>query len=56
MYLSILLIVFYIELGSLTQSHLMEKVRALQNMAYHLGMEEGKTVLPHEADHVIHTL
>ena len=30
-----------LEFGSLTQSQLMEKVRALQNLAYKLGMEEG---------------
>lgn len=31
-----------IEFGSLTQVQLMEKVKALQNMAYRLGVEEGK--------------
>lgn len=31
-----------LEFGSLTQVQLMEKVRALQNMAYRLGVEEGK--------------
>ena len=30
-----------VEFGSLTQVQLMEKVRALQNMAYQLGVEEG---------------
>lgn len=30
-----------IEFGSLTQAQLLEKVRALQNLAYQLGIEEG---------------
>ena len=30
------------ELASLTPAQLMEKIRALQNMAYQLGVEEGK--------------
>lgn len=30
------------EFGSLTQSQLMDKVRALQNLAYQLGVEEAK--------------
>ena len=30
------------EFGSLTQAQLMDKVRALQNMAYQLGVEEGE--------------
>lgn len=33
---------FYEEFGSLTQAQLLEKVRALQNLAYRLGVEEGK--------------
>ena len=30
------------ELASLTPAQLMEKIRALQNMAYQLGVEEGE--------------
>ena len=30
------------ELASLTPAQLMEKIRALQNMAYRLGVEEGE--------------
>jgi len=36
--------VFYSEFASLTHSQLMEKVRALQNLAYQLGVEEGTCV------------
>lgn len=32
------------ELASLTPAQLMEKIRALQNMAYQLGVEEGMFV------------
>ena len=32
------------ELSSLTASQLMEKVRGLQNLAYQLGWEEGKSL------------
>lgn len=39
---AIMVMLFYhLEFGSLTQAQLMEKVRALQNMAYQLGVEEG---------------
>ena len=30
------------EFGSLTTSQLMEKVKGLQNLAYQLGLDEGK--------------
>ena len=33
------------EFASLTHAQLMEKVRALQNLAYRLGVEEGKPVI-----------
>ena len=33
------------ELASLTPAQLMEKIRALQNMAYQLGVEEGRLVI-----------
>ena len=36
--------IFYSEFASLTHSQLMEKVRALQNLAYQLGVEEGMCV------------
>lgn len=34
--------VFFVEFGSLTTSQLMEKVRGLQNLAFQLGLDEGK--------------
>ena len=34
-------IIIYIELGSLTKSQLLEKVKELQGIAYQLGLEEG---------------
>ena len=36
------LLFFCSEFASLTHSQLMEKVRALQNLAYQLGVEEGE--------------
>lgn len=33
---------FFVEFGSLTTSQLMEKVRGLQNLAFQLGLDEGK--------------
>jgi hypothetical protein len=36
--------VLCVEFGSLTQAQLLEKVRALQNLAYRLGVEEGRTM------------
>ena len=33
---------FFLEFGSLTTSQLMEKVRGLQNLAFQLGLDEGK--------------
>ena len=33
------------EFASLTHAQLMEKVRALQNLAYRLGVEEGDLLL-----------
>lgn len=39
------------EFGSLTTSQLMEKVRGLQNLAYQLGLEEGRSTL---CLHVLH--
>lgn len=30
------------ELGSLTPSQLLDKIRQLQNLAYQLGLEEGE--------------
>ena len=33
-----------VEFGSLTTSQLMEKVRGLQNLAFQLGLDEGKFV------------
>lgn len=35
-------VVLATELASLTPAQLMEKIRALQNMAYQLGVEEGE--------------
>jgi len=34
--------VIFVEFGSLTTSQLMEKVRGLQNLAFQLGLDEGK--------------
>lgn len=33
------------EFGSLTTSQLVEKVRGLQELAFQLGLEEGKTLM-----------
>ena len=33
------------EFASLTHAQLMEKVRALQNLAYRLGVEEGNSIM-----------
>ena len=38
----ILVIVLCIELGSLTKSQLLEKIKELQGIAYQLGLEEGR--------------
>ena len=35
-------LLFFVEFGSLTTSQLMEKVRGLQNLAFQLGLDEGK--------------
>lgn len=35
-------VLFFVEFGSLTTSQLMEKVRGLQNLAFQLGLDEGK--------------
>lgn len=37
-----IIVVMVTELASLTPAQLMEKIRGLQNMAYQLGIEEGK--------------
>ena len=34
----------FVEFGSLTTSLLMEKVRGLQNLAYQLGLDEGRVL------------
>ena len=39
------LLFLYLEFGSLTTSQLMEKVRGLQNLAFQLGLDEGKFLL-----------
>ena len=38
------MIQFVAEFGSLTQAQLLDKVRAIQNLAYRLGVEEGRCV------------
>ena len=35
----------YVEFGSLTTSQLMENVRGMQNLAFQLGLDEGKFLL-----------
>lgn len=42
--LSVKVVSILIEFASLTHAQLMEKVRALQNLAYRLGVEEGITL------------
>ena len=41
-YFTLNITVLFAEFGSLTASQLMEKVRGLQNLAFQLGLDEGK--------------